>query len=64
MKLREGGGEGRRGGGGLRSFGEGNCSEKNGTSSKPSCSVNDSLKKLYPSTKKAVVKVVWGWKAK
>ena len=59
----KGGGGGRRGGG-LRSFGEGNCSEKNGTPSKPSCSVNDSLKKLYPSTKKAVVKVVWGWKAK
>ena len=48
----------------LRRFGEGNCSEKNGTLSKPSCSVNDSLKRLYPSTKKVVVKVVWGWKAK
>ena len=28
----------------LRRFGEGNCSEKNGTLLKPSCSVNDSLK--------------------
>ena len=48
----------------IRSFGEGNCSEKNGTPSKPSCSVNDSLKKLYPSTGKAAVNAVWGWKAK
>ena len=48
----------------LRSFGEGNCSEKNGTPSKPSCSVNDSLKKLYRSTGKAAVNAVWGWKAK
>ena len=48
----------------LRSFGEGNYSEKNGTLSKPSCSVNESLKKLYPSTGKAVVNTIWGWKAK
>ena len=46
----------------LRSFGEGNCNEKNGTVSKPSCSVNDSLKKLYRSTGKAAVNAVWGWK--
>ena len=47
----------------VRSFPEGNCSEKNGTPSKPSCSANDSLKKLYPSTGKAAVNAVWGWKA-
>ena len=46
----------------LRSFGEGNCSEKNGAPSKLSCSVNDNLKKLYPSTGKAAVNAVWGWK--
>ena len=48
----------------LRSFGEGNCSEKNGAPSKLSCSVNDNLKKLYPSTGKAAVNTVWGWEAK
>ena len=49
----------------LRSFGEGNCSQKNQKSSKPSSSgVNDSLKKFYPSTRKAAVNAVWGWKAK
>ena len=32
-----------------RRFGEDNCNEKNGTLAKPSCSVNDSLKRLYRS---------------
>ena len=48
----------------LISFGEFNCGEKNGTPSKPSCSVNDSLKKLYARTGKATARKVWGWKAK
>ena len=48
----------------LRRFGEGNCSEKNGKLLKPLCSVNDSLERLYPSTGKAAVNAIWGWKAK
>ena len=47
-----------------RRFGEDNCNEKNVTLAKPSCSVNDSLKRLYPSPGKTAVNAVRGWKAK
>ena len=47
-----------------RMFGEDNGNEKNGTLAKSSCSVNDSLKRLYPSPGKTAVNAVRGWKAK